>query len=148
MHDMIAIRHFLLVLGSMIIAGCAAPGPYLPKDATKNTLENSEHFVVLDKEVQHSITCTGIAQQRLADGRLSVAANIKNRESRRIEVQIRCVFKDEGAFSTGDETPWETLILSENSTQTVRFASVNNLAHNYTLTVRQAKSASEFLPVP
>jgi succinylarginine dihydrolase len=130
----------------LAFAGCASPGPYLPQDTTKNTLETSEHFVVLDQAVQYSVTCTGVAQQRLADGRLSVAANVKNRENRRIEVQIRCVFKDESRFSTGDETPWETLILSENATQTVRFASMSHLAHHYTFTVRQAKSAGEFMP--
>ena len=133
-----------VLLFGLVLAGCESPGPYLPKDTTKNTLENSEHFVVLDKQVQTSLTCTGIEQQRLTDGRLAVAANIKNRENRRIEVQIRCVFKDEGQFSTEDETPWETLILSENSTQTMHFTSMNNLAHGYTVTVRQAKSANAY----
>jgi hypothetical protein len=68
-----------------------------------------------------------------------VVANVKNRESRRIQVQVNCVFKDEQGFSTGDETPWQTLILSENSTEAVRFTAMNPLAKKYTVRVRQAR---------
>ena len=41
--------------------------------------------------------------------------------------------------STGDETPWQTLILGENATETVRFTAMNTLARKYTVRVRQAR---------
>ena len=75
----------------------------------------------------------------LDDGRLEVVANVKNRESRRIQVQINCVFKNEQGFSTGDETPFQTLILAENSTEAVSFTAMNSLAKKYTIRVRQAR---------
>ena len=74
-----------------------------------------------------------------ADGRLEVTANIKNREDRRIQVQVSCVFKDAQGFSTGDETPWQTLILGENATQAVNFKSMNTQARTFTVRVRQAR---------
>lgn len=121
-------------------AGCATePGPYPPLDTMKYTLENTERFVLLDKPAQHSVTCTGLQQLTTGDGRLEVIANVKNRENRRIQVQINCVFKDEQGFSTGDETPWQTLILSEYSTEAVRFTAMNKQAKNYTIRVRQAR---------
>ena len=134
----------LCLLGSLaalaLSAGCVSPpGPFAPLDTTKYTLENTERFVLLDKPTQTSVTCTGLQERSLADGRLEVVANVKNRESRRIQVQINCVFKDEQGFSTGDETPWQTLILSENSTEAVRFTAMNTLARNYTVRVRQAR---------
>ena len=90
------------------LAGCATgSGPYAPQDTTKYTLENTEFFVAMDKPTQTSVTCTGLQANQTADGRLEVVANVKNRESRRIEVQINCVFKDEQGFSAGDETPWQ-----------------------------------------
>ena len=123
-----------------LTAGCATePGPFPPLDTTKFTLENTDRFVLLDKPAQYSVTCTGLQERPLADGRLEVVANVKNRESRRIEVQINCVFKDEQGFSTGDETPWQTLILSENSTEAVRFTAMNAQAKKYTVRVRQAR---------
>jgi uncharacterized protein YcfL len=132
--------HFFIVLVVFLTAGCVTkPGPFAPLDTTKFTLENTDRFVLLDQPVQSSVTCTGLQERPLADGRLEVVANVKNRESRRIEVQINCVFKDDQGFSTGDETPWQTLILSENSSEAVRFTAMNTQAKKYTVRVRQAR---------
>jgi len=121
-------------------AGCATqPGPFAPLDTTKFTLENTDRFVLLDQPAQYSVTCTGLQERMLGDGRLEVVANVKNRESRRIQVQVNCVFKDEQGFSTGDETPFQTLILAENSTEAVRFTAMNTAAKKYTVRVRQAR---------
>jgi uncharacterized protein YcfL len=124
-----------------LLAGCVAtePGPFPPLDTTKFTLENTDRFVLLDKPAQFSVTCTGLQERTLGDGRLEVVANVKNRESRRIQVQINCVFKDDQGFSTGDETPFQTLILAENSTEAVRFTAMNTFAKKYTVRVRQAR---------
>ncbi len=124
-----------------LFSGCVAvqPGPLAPLDTTKYTLENTERFVLLDQPAQYSVTCTGLQERALADGRLEVVANVKNRESRRLQVQINCVFKDDQGFSTGDETPFQTLILDENSTQAVRFTAMNTTGKKYTIRVRQAR---------
>jgi len=129
-----------VVAGLVLLAGCATePGPFTPQDTTRYTLENTEKFVLLDKPTQVSVTCTGLQERALADGRLEVVANVKNREARRIQVQINAVFKDDQGFSTGDETPFQTLILAENSTEAVRFTAMNTLAKKYTIRVRQAR---------
>jgi uncharacterized protein YcfL len=131
---------FLATVALTLLAGCATePGPFTPQDTTKFTVENTEKFVLLDKPAQVSVTCTGLQERVLADGRLEVVANVKNRENRRIQVQIGCVFKDDQGFSTGDETPWQTLILAENSTEAVRFTAMNATAKKYTVRVRQAR---------
>lgn len=123
-----------------LVTGCATQtGPFAPLDTTKFTLENTDRFVLLDQPAQNSVTCTGLQEIPLADGRLEVVANVKNRENRRIQVQISCVFKDAQGFSTGDETPWQTLILSEFSTEAVRFTAMNIQAKKYTVRVRQAR---------
>ncbi|MDR1010044.1 MAG: YcfL family protein [Opitutaceae bacterium] len=124
--------------------GCASKntqgaGPYLPQDTTKYTLENTEKFVLMDQATQYSVTCTGLQQRITPDGRLEVVANVKNREARRIQVQISCVFKDAQHFSTSDETPWQTLILTENGTEAVHFTASNPLSKTYTIRVRQAR---------
>ena len=130
----------LSIAALALVAGCATePGPFAPLDTTKFTLSSTERFVLLDKPAQNSVTCTGLYERPLADGRLEVVANVKNRESRRIQVQINCVFKDEQGGPTGDETPWQTLILSENSTEAVRFTAMNLLGRKYTVSVRQAR---------
>jgi hypothetical protein len=141
---MLRLTRATLLLGAFVAlsltGGCVAePGPFPALDSTKFTLENTDRFVALDQGVQHSVTCTGLQEIPLADGRLEVVANVKNREARRIQVQINCVFKDEQGFSTGDETPFQTLILTENSTEAVRFTAMNAAAKKYTIRVRQAR---------
>jgi len=130
----------LAAVALALLAGCKnPPGPFAPQDTTKYTLENTDSFVLMDQKVQYSVTSTGIQYRNLPDGRLEIVANIKNRENRRIQVQVSCVFKNEQSVSTGDETPWQTLILGENTTEAVTFTSMNNEARKYTIRVRQAR---------
>ena len=114
-------------------------GPYLPQNSKTPPHENTERVVLMDPGVQYSITCTGIQEGASADGRLEVIAQIRNRENRRIEVQVNCVFKDANGFTTGDETPFQTLILTENGTEQAKFTAMNSLAKKYTIRIRQAR---------
>ncbi|MCF7668841.1 MAG: YcfL family protein [Verrucomicrobia bacterium] len=136
-------RIVLLITGAIFIAvvftGCHMGGAYAPKNTEKYALENESKFVLLDKGAQRSVTCSGLQERVLPDGRLEVTANVRNRENRRIEVQINCVFKDAQGFPTGDETPFSTLILTENAQEGVKFVSMNDKARGYTIRVRQAR---------
>ena len=142
---LLAITRSLAIAAALFLAaGCASKstqgsGPYLPQDTTKYSLENTETFVLMDPATYNSVSSTGMQERILADGRLEVVANVKNLEGRRIQVQVSCVFKDAQRFSTGDETPWQTLILGENATEAVRFTASNTLAKTYTIRVRQAR---------
>jgi hypothetical protein len=133
----------LAALAGALLTGCETTpidhGAYVPINTTVNDMENHETIVLLDNRVQTSVTCSGIYQKTLPDGRLDVVANIRNREGRRIEVQINCVFKDDmGAPTEGDESPFRTLILTENAQEPVHFVSMNDKAHRYTIRVREA----------
>ena len=128
--------------GTVLLGGCSSThdqGPYLPQTPKTPAYEGKEPVVLLDPGVQHSVTCSGIQEQTLPDGRLEIVAHLRNRENRRIEVQANCVFKDQNGFSTGDETPFVMVILTENGTEDVKFTSINNLAKKYTIRVRQAR---------
>jgi hypothetical protein len=121
--------------------GCASShdtGAYRPQNTLVNNLEDSAQFVLFDPGAQYSVTCSGIQQQRLQDGRLQVATNVRNRENRRIQVQINCEFKDGQGFAI-DSTPFKNLILDENAQETVQFTSMNDQAQRFTICVRQAR---------
>lgn len=138
MKNKILIIMSALGLSLALQTGCET-GAYPPKRTQEFDLENREPFVLLDKATQNSVTCTGIQQRTLEDGRLEVTANVRNRIKKRIQVQINCVFKDEQGFSTGDETSWINLILDENAQESVKFVSMNNKAKKFTIRVRQAR---------
>ena len=126
----------------LLVAGCSSThdkGPYLPQTPKTPPYETKEPVVLLDPGVQYSVTCSGVQEQTLPDGRLEVVAHLRNRENRRIEVQANCVFKDQNGFTTSDETPFVMVILTENATEDVKFVSMNNLARKYTIRVRQAR---------
>lgn len=118
--------------------GCEHGGAYAPVNTTKYNLETEAKFVLLDAGTQRSITSSGIQQRTLPDGRIQVTANLRNREERRIEVQVNCVFKDEQYFPV-EETPFRTEIFTENETKGVMFESANSKARNYTIRVREAR---------
>lgn len=126
-----------LAVAAFLLAGCQLrPDALLPEGSTKYSIESTGKFVWLDSSVQAAVICTGLQEHVGSEGRLAVVANVMNRENRRIQVQVRCVFKDDNGFSTGDETPWQTLNLDQDATEAVHFTATNNLAHKYTIAVR------------
>ncbi len=133
---------FSAIAAAILAAGCETghdQGPYLAQTPKTPPYENTEQFVLLDPGVQYSLTRGDINQRTLEDGRLEIIAQLRNRENRRIEVQANCVFKDQNGFVIGDETPFQTVILSENATEQLRFVSANDQARKYTIRVRQAR---------
>jgi len=129
----------LILLGTTVIifTGCQSGGAYLPQETNKNNYEDSEHFVLMDSRVQHSITSPGIQQTTLADGRLQVVANLRNREERRLQVQAQCEFKDAQGYAV-DSTPWINVFLTERAEESIKFVSFNDQAKRFTVRVREA----------
>jgi len=139
-----AVALLLASLMGWLVGGCASgphdQGPYLAQSVKTPPYESTEPVVLLDPGVQYSLTLAAQPQARtLDDGRTEVIVELRNRENRRIEVQANCVFKDVNGLTTGDETPFQTVILTENATEQVRFVSLNDKAKKYTIRVRQAR---------
>jgi hypothetical protein len=126
---------------AVVVTGCTTAesgGAKLPQDAGKYNYEDTSKFVLFDAGAQRSVTCPGIQEGRTSDGRMKVSANLRNRENRRIEVQVNCVFKDAQGFAI-DETPFRTVILDENATENVSFESFRKDVSKYTIRVREAR---------
>lgn len=137
-------KNSILLLGvaALIAAGCSSTydkGPYLPQKSKTPAYEDTERLILLDPGVQYSVTMATYRQRTLEDGRLEIVVGLRNRENRRLEVQADCVFKDADGVATGDEAPFQTVILTENATEQVKFTSANALAKKYTVRVRQAR---------
>jgi len=128
-----------MMMGSALLVGCETSGGARPPvNTVQYGFETTAKFALMDDRAQHSVTCTGLEERKTDDGRLEVAANILNRESRRIEVQAQCLFKDPQGFAI-DESPWQTLILTENGQETVRFTAMNQKATDYEVRVRASR---------
>jgi hypothetical protein len=125
----------------LALAGCKSTPPdhgaYLPVNVAVNDLENRTSLVLLSQGVQDSVTCPGIQEIRLPDGRLQVTAHLRNREERRIQVQANCEFKDGQGFVI-DATVFQNVFLDENAQQDVQFVAMNDNARQYTIRIREA----------
>jgi hypothetical protein len=128
----------ILLAAGTVLPGCATGGARAPVNTTKYNYEVTAKVALLDDRVQRSVSSPGVQERRREDGRLEVAANLRSRENRRLEVQVQCVFKDPQGFEV-DSSPWQTLILTENGIETVRFISMNTKAADYTVRVREAR---------
>jgi len=136
------IAPILALATALTVAGCKSPpphdkGPYMPQPTKAPDLESVQPLVLLDGRVAYSVTGNVNTARTLEDGRLEVIVSLRNRETRRLEVQANCVFKDVGGAVT-EETPFQTVILAENATEQVRFVSLNDKAKKFTVRVRQA----------
>jgi hypothetical protein len=127
---------------ALLFAGCTTPvvdhGAYMPLNVSVNDLENHSAIVLLSPGVQESVTCPGIQETRLADGRIQLAVHLRNRENRRIQVQANCEFKDAQGFVL-DSTPFQNVFLDENAQEDVKFIAMNDKAVRYTVRVREAR---------
>lgn len=129
----------LALAGGGLAAGCQLPPlPLMSLTSTKYTLAQTEKLTFLDSEAQTAVSSTGIQHSVLSDGRMQVVVNIKNRESHINRVQLSAAFRERAGAAVGEETPWETLTLDQNSTEAVRFISTATDARAYTIRVRHA----------
>lgn len=130
----------VLVATLLALAGCAVPpAPTAPAETTKYTLENTDRFVLLGGAADHAISCTGLIELPLADGRLEVAANLKNREAQALKVDVGCVFKSAAGDAVIEDSPWQAVTLPENATVSVHFTAANPASKKYTIRVRDAR---------
>lgn len=122
-----------------LLAGCASRSDSAPQESTKYTVENTDKFELFDDGSPIYVSCTGLQEHRLKDGRLEVVANIRNRENRELHVEVGCLFRDVQGFSTSAETASQTVKLAPNATEVLNFRSTTPLARTYTIRLREAK---------
>ncbi|HEY4989303.1 MAG TPA: YcfL family protein [Opitutaceae bacterium] len=131
----------LAALGALaLLAGCGtAPAPQAPQDSTKFTVENTDRFVALDPATEAVISCTGLQERTLADGRIEVVANLRNSGTKAAKVQVQCVFLDAQGTPVGDSAPWQSVSITESATEVVRFTAPGPSAIKYSIRVRRAR---------
>src|SRR6186713_2493657 len=99
------LRNSFLLLLSLLAWGCSTPSAPTETPVAKSTAEAKPKVVLMDTLVHQSVGYDNLQQNVLPDGRLEVAANLKNLLARRIQVETQCVFLDAQGMSVGDETP-------------------------------------------
>jgi hypothetical protein len=126
-------------LGALaVLAGCTAvittgDGQ---QDTTKFTVENTDRFLAMDAATEAAISCTGLQERSLPDGRLEVIANLRNSGSGAAKVHVQCVFLDDQGIALTGDVPRQVLTISNGTTEVVRFAAPGANAKKYSIRVR------------
>lgn len=129
--------HIAAALFCAALTGCVqAPEVSAPQDSTKFTVENTDRFAALDPAAEAAVMCTGLQERTLGDGRLEVVANVKNRGSEPVRVQLQCLFLDDQGEATEVGAPWQTLSIAGDATDVVRFTASNAAAKRYSIKAR------------
>jgi hypothetical protein len=124
--------------GLSALAGCMMPpSAAAPQESTKFSVENTDKFVPLDSASQSWVTCTGLQEWKLGDGRM--IADVKNRIKAPVAVQVQCVFEDNQGFATDAMVPWRILNLPVDSTEAVRFVALDARSTKYSIHVRELR---------
>jgi hypothetical protein len=129
----------LAAAGLAALAGCAtapAPQPAVPEPASQAPLGSAGSLVFLDAAARTAVTCSAVLERALADGRLDVAANLKNLADHPVAVRVQCAFQDRLGAAVGGDGPWQELTLAENAVQTVHFTAPSAQAARYSIRIR------------
>jgi Protein of unknown function (DUF1425) len=106
------------------------------QDSTKFTMENTDRFLTLDAATEAAISCTGLQEQSLPDGRLEVVANLRNSAGAPRKVHVQCVFLDDLGQPLRAESPWQVFSIANATTEIVHFTAPAAVARKYSIRVR------------
>jgi hypothetical protein len=113
---------------TLLLAGCATPVP-------PSAAEDTGPFIPLDRIARAAVGCAVLQERELADGRLDVAADLRNASANPVRVRVQCVFRDAAGAPAG-AAPWQTLALGPFATETVRFTAGGARARQFSIRVR------------
>ncbi len=141
--DRMTHRHHLSIPAALcalaLAAGCSTePAPQAPLDTTKFTVENTDRFVALDAATEAAVSCTGLQERSLADGRLQVVANLRNSGADPFNVQVQCVFMDSQGLPIGP-ADWQAVAIPAGATEVVHFTAQTTATMKYSIRVRRAR---------
>ena len=120
----------------LILSACR--GPYVPVGKAPS-VEDTEPVVLLDKSLKKRIAVDRTGLKTLADGRVQVVANLRNRTSSDLEIQVQTVFKDRDGVSTQEDSAWEMRFLAAHETETYELMSRGTNAEKYTIRIREVR---------
>ncbi|HEY1764525.1 MAG TPA: YcfL family protein [Opitutaceae bacterium] len=133
-------RHFFSLAAAFgalaAFAGCEASSQ-APRDSAKYTMENTDRFAALDTATEAAVSCTGLQERTLGDGRLEVIANVRNLGSSPARVAIQCVFLDAMGMPGEPEGAWQHVALAGDATEVVRFTAPDARSKRYSIRARK-----------
>jgi hypothetical protein len=118
----------------LVLAGCAGRVPA----ETIGDLPSAKNIVTLDCTAHGAVAIQAKRSATLADGRLKVELEIANVTSpaHAVTIQVRARFLDAQGMLTGDETPFETILVAANTSVRYAATSAKTAVADYVVEIR------------
>ena len=127
-----------LALAVLAAAGCARHGPYAAKGygPGRTSLEHTEKVILVDRSLASDLRVVTVGGQPQQDGRLKVYAELENRKSKNLVIQVQTQFRDASGMLSQDATNWRTIVMSPNSVTSYESISMNDEAVDFIVRVK------------
>lgn len=116
------------------LAGCGWKGPQ-PLQAWKAVGESPD-IVAMDRAVHMLVAVQTKGVTRTDDGRLQVRLELANLGDEDFPVQVQTLFRDAQGVPTGDDTPFEVVVLPGGGSTVYQTSSLTAAAKSFTVQVR------------
>ena len=124
----------------MIVAGCAS-GPYVASGYKPGTtsIEHTDKIVYVDSGLRGKVRVVDLSSIVKEDGRLNVYAELENRKSKNLVIQVQTQFRDAMGRLSKDSTNWRTIVMPPHSSTSYESTSMNDKAKDFIIRVKYEK---------
>ncbi|MEC7948701.1 MAG: hypothetical protein VX265_14135 [Myxococcota bacterium] len=99
-------------------------------------VENPGKVVAIDKAAWKLVAVRNLASDRTADGRLHVRVELSNQSAKDLPVQLQVLFRDDAGQITGEDTPFQMVVLPGGAVKLHEVTSLRTDAAAYTVQVK------------
>lgn len=128
-------RPLLAALVGLTLAACAPWQGPKPLQAWK-AAGTADDVVALDKAAHTLVAVQTRSVQRTPDGRMAVRLELANLSDQDLTVQVQTLFRDAKGVPTGEDTPFEAVVLPGMGSTLYETASLGTDAQSFTVQVK------------
>ena len=128
-------RPLLGALVALALSACASWQGPKPLQAWK-AAGQSDDVVALDKAAHTLVAVQTRAVERTSDGRMSVRLELANLSDKDLTVQVQTLFRDAKGVPTGEDTPFEAVLLPGMGSSLYETSSLRPDAQAFTVQVK------------
>lgn len=97
---------------------------------------NNDEVIALDKAAWKLVGVKNLHSDRTVDGRLHVQVELSNQSDKDLPVQLQVLFRDAGGQITGEDTPFQMVVLPGGAVKLHEVTSLRTDAASYTVQVK------------
>lgn len=125
----------MAVLCALLLSACTSwAGPQAVQSWPG--VKNNDRVIALDKAAWKLVGVKNLHSDRTEDGRLHVRVELSNQSDKDLPVQLQVLFRDEAGQITGEDTPFQMVVLPGGGVKLHEVTAMRTDAASYTVQVK------------